>query len=448
MKRFSSLSALASISVSVGLSLTTASVALAGPPPANDSPAKPVLVAQAKQEKPGTKTVQPSDPVPTEGGGTPPTAPSDPAAPAAEPAPAAAAQPTPTPAITIGTGAPPGADTPATAPADPAKKPAPRPWAGTNVAIYNSVSTATIFKGQQQDYNPTVDSSLWFLPRYSISESFQLRGRLIFNYEYTNSDETQTRNEPRFSDSTLQLFYRKIPELPGGIKPNVALNVTAPTSPESRARTMVVSPGATLQLFKGFEHVLGGEVAIIGSFTYSHPFYRSTTPEVRTPPPYARQCIGGGGCQDQLTGTMNPSDSMLYALILTGEWGKWAPGLAYFGTSSWAYSPKEAANPVDGTPVSSPEGFRPTSVRQTSYFSVWLDYQVNSWLTPEVGYWMSRAVLDEAGQRGNQFFDRYQDMRVYLGANIAIDNIMKALEGGPAEAGIVRAKAKGPIGQF
>ena len=98
--------------------------------------------------------------------------------------------------------------------------------------------------------------------------------------------------------------------------------------------------------------------------------------------------------------------------------------------------------------MSSPDSFRPTSVRQTSYFSVWLDYQVNSWLTPEVGYWMSRAVLDEAGQRGNQFFDRYQDMRVYLGANVAIDNVMKALEGGPTEAGIVRAKARTPFGQF
>jgi hypothetical protein len=73
---------------------------------------------------------------------------------------------------------------------------------------------------------------------------------------------------------------------------------------------------------------------------------------------------------------------------------------------------------------------------------------VNSWLTPEVGYWLSRSVLNEAGQRGNQFFDRYQDMRVYVGANVAIDNVLKALEGGPADSGIVRAQNRKPIGAF
>lgn len=440
MKRSSCLSA---ISVGlVGLSVTTASVAFAAPP-------APVMVAQAKGQ-PTTKTVQPSDPTPAGGGADPTAAPATPA-PSEEPAAEPAATPVepPTASVTLGgPSAAPATDAPSGSPAEPAKKPKPRPWAGTNVANYNSVSTSTIFKGQQHDYNPTVDTSLWLLPRYSISESFQLRGRLIFNYEFTNSDTTATRNEPRFSDTGLQLFYRKIPEIPGGIKPAVALNVTAPTSPESRARTMVVATGATLQLSKAFEHVLGGDVTLISSLVYTHPFYRSTTPELRTPLAYAPQCVGGGGCQDQLTGTLNPSDSLSYIFIATGGWGKWSPGIAYFGTSQWAYSPKEAANPVDGTPLNTPPGFRPQSVRQSSYFSFWLDYEVNSWLTPEVGYWLSRSVLDEAGQRGNQFFDRYQDMRVYIGANIAIDNVLKSLEGGPAEAGIQRAQNKKPIGTF
>ena len=167
-----------------------------------------------------------------------------------------------------------------------------------------------------------------------------------------------------------------------------------------------------------------------------------------SPLAYAPQCVGGGGCQDQLTGVLNPSDTLLYAFIATGEWGKWAPGLAYFGTSAWTYSAKEVANPVDGTPLQSAQS-RPTSVRQTSYFSAWLDYQVNSWFTPEVGYWMSRSVLNESGQRGNQFFDRYQDMRVYIGFNVGLDNLMKSLQGGPTDAGIVRANnQRTPFGAF
>lgn len=450
MKRFSSLATLASISVSVGLSLTTATAAFAGPD-AKDPNAKPTLVAQAKQEKPGTKTVQPTDPAAPEGSGTPaPTAPADAAPAAAEPA-AAATEPGSTPAISIGTSnGNPATDTPGATGEDGKPKPKPRAWAGSQIFATTSMTTSTVFKGQTQYDNPTVDSSIWLQPRYALSDAFQLRGLLVFSYEYTNADDTTTKNEPRFSDTTLSLFYRKIPEIPGGIKPAVAISAGLPTSPESRARTLVVNPGLTLQLVKPIEHVLGGEVDIIASGVYSHPFYRSTTSEIRGSAPYARQCISGTSCQDQLSGTFNVSDSFSYSLIVVGEWGKWSPALFYRGTSQGAYTGSSAQNPVNpSTTVSSPAGFEPTHIRQRSYFSAWLDYNANSWFTAEVGYWLDRTTLAEDGTRGNPFFDRYQDMRVYIGANFNIDNIMKQLEGGQTEAGIVRAKnSKGPIGQF
>jgi hypothetical protein len=449
MKRSSCLSTC----VVLGLSLTTASVAFAGPSGATTKDGKPALVAQAKAEKPGVKSVQPSDPAPTEGGGAAPTpAPADATPAAAEPAPSAApgaAETGPTPAISIGTASGnPATDTPSGAAEDPKAKPKPRRWAGSQIFATTSMTTATVFKGQTQDYNPTVDSSIWLQPRFALSEAFQLRGLLVFNYEYTNGDDTNTRNEPRFSDTTLSLFYRKIPELPGGIKPAVAVNMGLPTSPESRARTLVVNPGLTAQFVKAFEHVLGGEVDIIASALYSHPLYRNTTPGVRNSAPYAFQCIGATTCQDQLSGTFNVSDSFGYSFILTGEWGKWSPALFYRGTSQWAYHGSDVQNPVDGTTVGSPAGFNPTHVRQRSYFSAWLDYNANSWLTAEVGYWLDRTMLGEDGTRGNPFFDKNQDMRVYIGASFNIDNIMKQLEGGPAEAGIVRAKARSPIGHF
>jgi hypothetical protein len=419
----------------VGLSVTVTSVALAAPPAPASADPKPVLVAQNKGEtRPATKSVQ--DPTPTEGGGTAPTtAP----APASEPAPSAADSTT-QPAITIGSGTgTPASDTPATAAEDPTKKPKPRPFAGTQVFAQVSTSTATIFRGQQQDYNPTVDSAIYLQPRYALSEAFQLRGRLVFNYEFTNSDTTATRNEPRFSDTTLQLFYRKLPMLPGDIKPMIAANLGLPTSSESRARTMVVSPGATLQLSKPVEHVLGGELLFLVSAAYSHPIYRRQTPEIRGSAPYSFSCAGGNNCSDQLSGTFNTSDSLSYTAMIAGEWGKWSPALFYLGSSSWAYQ-GSATNPVDGTPLQSPNGFSSTNVRQASYFSAWLDYNANSWLTAEVGYSLFRTALDEDGTRGNPIFGRYQDMRVYLGANFNIDNIMKQLEGGPTDAGIVRAK--------
>jgi hypothetical protein len=465
MKRSSSLSAL--ILVGAGLSVTCTSLAFAAPVStrataangADDAaaPAKSAAKHPAPSKKakaPPAKTVQPTEPAATEGGGAAPApapvepAPAAPASAEPEPAaapPAATPEPGPTPAISIGSASGnPAVDAPSGAALEPGAKPKARPWAGTQIFATSSMTTATVFKGQNQYSNPTVDGSIWLQPRYALSEAFQLRGLVIFSYEFTNADDTVTKNEPRFSDTTLQLFYRKIPELPGGIKPNVALNTSFPTSPESRARTLIFSPGATLQLSKIFEHVLGGEIDIISSGVYTHPIYRSTTPEIRGTAPYAFQCLGGNTCQDQLSGTFNVSDQIGYSLLVAGEWGKWSPALFYRGNSQWTYQGKDAKNPVDGTAVASPAGFGPTHLRQGSYFSGWLDYNANAWLTAEVGYSLQRTALDGQGNYGNPFFDRYQDQRVYIGASFNIDNIMKQLEGGPTEAGIVRAQNKGP----
>jgi hypothetical protein len=316
------------------------------------------------------------------------------------------------------------------------------------------MTTATVFQGQQQDPNPTVSTNVWLLPRYAINEAFPLRGRFIVDYEYTNSDSTLTRNEPVVSDTTVSLFYRKLPKLPGGIQPNLALNVVAPTSKLSRSRTMVVGTGATLQLAKPFEHVLGGDGMLLGSLIYTHPFYTSNTAVVADARPAgAVQCAGGSGdCNNlQTGGTLNPANTLSYFLLLEMEWGKWNPAIYYLGSSQWVYAPSEVNNPVDGRPLQpGPGAENPSRTRQTHYFSVWLDYTFNSWFTGEVGYWNSRSALNGAGNYGNPFFDRYTDMRVYLGASIQLDNLVKTLQGGGAEeAGIVRAKnTKQPMWNF
>jgi hypothetical protein len=416
MKPSSCLSALL-----VSLALATASAALAEPEGATET--QPVTtIAQA----------QPSDPTDSQ-----PAAP--PSAPTLDDT---TGQPGP-PAVAVGGASPPptGADAPAVAAPEQETKPKPRPFAGSTLSVYNSMTTGTVFRGQTQDYNPTVESALWFLPRYALSDAFQLRGRLIVSYEYTNSDSTLYRNEPTLSDLGLQLFYRKLPKV-AGIQPNLALNVTLPTSKVSRARTLVFSPGATLQLSRAFEHIFGGEMLVLGSLIYSHPIYQSRNAEVVDPrAPGAFQCMGGNGCNDLLSGTMNPSDTLSYTLLISPEWGKWNPAIMYLGASQWAYKASEVTNPIDGTPVGRPAGFEPTSVRQTHYVSAWLDYNFNAWFTGEVGYWNSVSALNEAGERANVVFDRYQDTRVYIGGSVQLDNLIKELQGGDkGEAGIVRAR--------
>ncbi|MDB4945762.1 MAG: hypothetical protein JWP97_5296 [Labilithrix sp.] len=416
MKRSSCLAALVVVT-----GLTTASVASADP----------------AQKAP--KAVQPSD-TQSGGGASPTAAPSSPTSTDGSPTTEA-----PSGAVVIGSASP-GSDTPNASASEPAKANAPRRWAGTQIFAQSSMTTATVFRGQTQYDNPTVDAAAYITPRFAINDAWQLRGRVIFNYEFTNNDDTVTKHEPRFSDTTVSLFYRKLPVLPGGIKPMVSLNVAAPTSPESRARTLLFNPGLGVQLSKSIEHIPGdGELDFLVSSAYAHPVYRNTTPEIRGEAPYAFHCAGTT-CGDQLSGTFNPSDTLSYALLVSATWGKWSPALYYLGASQWAYQGKEIQ--VNGSPVKSPEGFAPQNVRQTSYFSAWLDYEANTWLTAEVGYWLSRSILSADSTVGNPFFDRYQDMRVYIGANFNIDNILKQLEGGPTEAGIVRAQNKKPVFTF
>lgn len=360
-----------------------------------------------------------------------------PANPPQDPASDSQAQPA-TPAVTVNVGE---GTAPSAAPAKdqaqeeakPAAAPKPRPFSGTQVFMQSSMSTPTVFRGQQQYANDTIDGSIWLLPRYALNKDFQLRGRMIFSYEFTNSDTTTTKNEPRFSDATTQLFYRGIPAF-AGIKPMVGAQLGFPLSPESQARTMIVSPGAILQLSRSFEHVLGGEIMLLSSAIYTHPFYRYTTPGVDQPTPYAFQCLGGTTCSDQLSGVANPSDIVSWTAMVAGEWGKFSPALFFLGSHQWAYRFRD----IDG--VQRLED--PSNVRQSIYFSGWLDYHLNSWLTPEVGYFMSRNVLTERSRYGNPVFDRYQDTRVYLGLNVNIDALMQQIEGGGGEAGVVRARNK------
>lgn len=370
-------------------------------------------------------------------------------APPTEVAPTESPAPRPAPALEAGGGPVPAADTHGSALPAEAKKPRSRPFAGSALYNQNSVTTGTIFRGQQLDYNPTVESLLYLLPRYALSDAWQIRARAILSYEYTNSDSSNYRNEPLLSDTTLQLFYRKIPKVLG-FQPAVAANLALPTSKLSRGRTLLFSPGATLQISQAWEHVLGGELAILASTAYSHPVYRSRNPEVVDRRPPAFSCFGGNNCQDLISGTMNPSDILSYSAIVEMEWGKWAPAIMYLGASQWTYTPKEVSNPVDGTPVQSAPGFEPTAVRQTHYVSAWLDYNFNSWFTGEVGFWNSASAIDNRGQRSAVLFDRYQDTRVYFGASIQLDNLVRTLQGDDdGEAGVVRAKSdKQPMFTF
>lgn len=397
-----------------------------------------VVALSAASSNAFAQDTQPASPTtpPAASGTAPTTAPDAQQPPADNAAPAAASG-----GISLGTGAP-KKDAPAEAKKEPEKKPKPRPFAGTQVFLMNALSTATVIADQNQYRNPTFETSAFILPRYTINKEWQLRGRTTINYEWTNSDSTQTRNEIRFGDTGLQLFYRGIPAF-AGIKPQVAIGLTAPTSPESRARTMIVTPALTLQLAKSFEHFISkdGELDILAFGSYSHPFYTNTTSGIRGDAPYQRQCGGGFGCGDQLTGVANASDILSWSAIIATSFGPFSPAAWFNMSHQFVYTfDKDTIQGPGSATYTAGRLSDPSTVRTSTYFSFWLDYEATHWLTAEVGYFMSRNILRADGTYGNPFFDRNQDMRVYLGANINIDNLAKAIEGEGGDGGVIRAK--------
>jgi hypothetical protein len=391
-----------------------------------------------------------------------------------EPAPATTAPSpaTPPPAATgasvsLGTeGANASATAPTATPAPEEKKEEKKPepswidrFGGSSLFSQTSMNFNTLFPNRQQTRNVTVDQFIAFQPRFSINKLFQVRARLPFAYEYTNSDATTYRHEAELGDTTLSLWFRGIPAF-GGIKLQPNVSFLLPTSKLSRARSLYFTPGVGLQGSYSKEHVLGGDFAAIVALAYQHPIWKSTTPGF-TDLQYRQQTVGqpatgagyspgiasapgpqanvADGTSQQLNGLANVSDSLVWSVILTQEWGDWSPGIFFSMSHQFAYTFKDSA---------AQEGRLEdrTKIRQAMNLFVWLDYHLNDWLTPELGYSLSQALVNPTtGSFGNPLYGRYVDSRLYLGFNIQIDSLYKSIIGAGGEAGVVRAKNKTPI---
>ncbi len=326
-------------------------------------------------------------------------------------------------------------------------------WAGSSTFITGAAGTLNTFlPSSQLSSNPTVTSSLSFSPRYRLSKAFQLRGRILFNYEWTDSDSNTNRGEVELGDTNVQLFYSAIKPfkvLGAGVKFQPFLGVGLPSSKLSRARTLYATPSIGGQLATSIEHVLGGELSLIGIGTYSRPLYEYSTPGTTDARSYPQQCFGGafGACGSQVLGVGNPRDIVSLSLISVIEWGDWSPGLFFNSATSFPYQFSDTPQVIDGSSSTGSSIRLPdrSKTRQSTFFSLWLDYHANDWLTPEIGYFMARNIIAEDGSYGNPFFSTVQAPTFYLGANIQLDSLYKSMTGAQAEAGVVRAQRKQPI---
>lgn len=327
------------------------------------------------------------------------------------------------------------------APAAPAAPPAtPLFWRQSLINYTVSANINTFNPGMQLTRNETVDMSLSLRPRFTLSRMLQIRAGLDLNYEFTNSDSTTTRNEPRFADPFVDLWITGIPAV-GPLKVWVAPRLVFPVSSESRAQTRILTAGMVLQAAVGIEHFLGGDLTLIANAVYTHNFNQYTTSELRSDAAdnrgYNPQCFGiptDNGCANQLSGVANASDVMSWAVIVAPSWGIWSPGLFFRMQHIFPHTFRD----LDGTS----NGVQsPNRVRQTTFFAAWLDVNPNPWFTLEVGYSMGRNILRADGQYGNPIWDETQDMRVYVSTVFTIDKLYQALSGaGRGAGGVIRTQ--------
>lgn len=306
--------------------------------------------------------------------------------------------------------------------------------AGSSFYTLTGTSIGTLFKGYQPDYNPTVYTYGLLAPRFAITKAWQLRARGGFNIEYTDADTTKYRNEFELLDTTVQLFYRGIPAIGGMLKLTPFAQVTLPTSKASRARTMIFTPGIGLQAAVGIEHFLGGEAIALAMFTYTRPIYKYQTPGVEEQP-YQPACFGGNDCGGQAMGMRNARDTYSTSVIFAPSWGKIAPGAWFLLANQVAYKGSAAAQST------LPNGQEPSNSRVSTFFALWLDYELNDWLTPEIGYQQQRNLRSDDGGYGNPIFSKYQQQTLYIGANVQLDSLLKKIAGEEGQGGVVRAKA-------
>lgn len=295
-----------------------------------------------------------------------------------------------------------------------------RRFAGSTLSMNTGANLNVFVPGLQQTRNPTVDSRLFFAPRYAFREDLSLGARIGFELEWTNSDWTQRVREPKLSDLIFDLGYTGLPDLFFGTKPRLGARLLVPTSDMSRAATMLPSPGISAGLARPFEGVLGGTVTLDASGMYMHNFFSSSTGRVDGDFPYARQCFGGStNCVNQLGGEANVHDVLAWTLSASGQWGIVTPTVMLQISHRFPYAFRD----LEGV-ARDPE--RP-SVRMGSYLSAGVEVAMTPWMTGQFGYSLGRNLISGSGGYGNPLFDRYQDMRLNLGLSMSLDRFYSAL---------------------
>ncbi|MCK6548943.1 hypothetical protein L6R52_24070 [Myxococcota bacterium] len=292
-------------------------------------------------------------------------------------------------------------------------------FAGSVLVAQLSANLNVFDAALQLTQNPTVDSLLLFAPRYHVADWLFVRARLSLAYELTDSDVTTKRHELELGDGVLGATFTGIPSVLGA-KATLGAQLTLPLSKVSRAKTLLLGPAVVVGVSRELRDVVGGTLSLKATGSYARPIYGSITPRLVDERPYAPQCHGGAtDCFDQLSGAANVRDALSWGLAGAGVWGPISVNLTFDLAHQFPYpfSELEGVLPSDDAP----------SVRMISSTSLGVTYALTDVVGVELSYSMMRNLIAGDGTWGNPFYDRYQDMRLNVGATLDLERFYDAL---------------------
>lgn len=286
------------------------------------------------------------------------------------------------------------------------------PWRGTSVTLHNEVGVPTFDPSANLTYNPYWSMSLRFNAQWWFNDTFYMRGMFSLTREMTHSDFTTQQGEIWASDVTLRTGASRFYQIPlVGVDLSAHLDLIAPTSKVSQARTTILGVRPTIQLSRRFDLLKGMNLSY--RFSTQKTFHRHTTAE-RDVPLISGCSESETGCSEYLnTGSRNASWRLSHSAHLSQQFTDWLGASVTFGVVTDFLYASVSDPAVSFTPMV-PENQRH-----------WLTSDINIAFKPlkamsiSVGASSYHSQLNQSSSYQTPFFNRYTTVYVDLGLNIA-----------------------------
>ncbi len=196
------------------------------------------------------------------------------------------------------------------------------PFRGTLISYSNDMSMRTLQPDAELTYNPYYAMTLSLRPQYWFTDSLYIHARLAITRELTDADTTSQAKETRVSDLALRIGASSFYTIPVvGIAFSTNIDLIAPTSLVSQARSLVLAVAPTISIHRNFD-VLGG-ISLGYGFRVTALAHEHRTAQRQVP--LIATCEDDlGGCAQHLdTGLRNARLRLSHSFDLSLGFTKW-----------------------------------------------------------------------------------------------------------------------------